>query len=391
MQYNFDEIVNRRGTTCVKWDKSIMDFGESTIPMWVADMDFPAPIEVQEAIKKRSEQSIFGYTYIKDEVYDVVVNSIKENHGWDIKKEWIVFLPGVVDGIATSLNVFTEKTDRVVIQPPVYPRFYSVANAMGRNLLLNNLKLTDEGYKMDLQNLQSTVETEKPKLMILCNPHNPIGRVWTKEELKTLGEICVKNTVIIISDEIHSDIVYKGFKHIPVASICKEFEQNSITLMAPSKTFNVAGLGQAFAIIPNKDLRNTFTTGREGYSWGNIFGITSFEVCYKYGERYKEELLEYLEVNIKFVEKYLKEQLPNIKMHKPEGTYLLWLDMRKLGMNKTQLDDFIRDKVKVRFNEGYSFGKVGEGFMRMNIGCPRIYIKEALDRLKNAVNNLNIK
>ncbi|MBU5590368.1 pyridoxal phosphate-dependent aminotransferase [Clostridium sp. MSJ-4] len=388
MAYNFDEIIHRRGTTCVKWDEGIIDLGEEFLPMWVADMDFPCPVEVHKAIKKRAEHPIFGYTYANEEVYRLIIDRLKNKYGWHVEKDWIVFLPGVVDGIATSINSFTKENEGIIIQQPVYHPFALVPEAYHRKVLVNNLKESECGYDMDLEDIKNIIKRENPKMLILCNPHNPLGKVWSKSELEKLGEICIENNILVVSDEIHSDIIYKGFKHTPFASISKEFEANSITLMAPSKTFNVAGLSQAFAVIPNKELRDSFVRARIGYNWGNVFGITSLEACYKYGDKYIEELLCYLEKNIDFVEKYLKEKLPIVKMKRPEGTYLLWLDMRDLNMPQEELDRFLKEKVKVKFNSGNIFGKLGEGFQRMNIACPRSYIEECMQRLEKAINSL---
>ncbi|WP_055665881.1 MalY/PatB family protein [Desnuesiella massiliensis] len=388
MIYDFDKIIDRKNTTCVKWDEALNCSGEELLPMWVADMDLPCPKEVQEAILSRADHAVFGYTYPKEEVYKLIIDRVRENYGWQIKKEWIVFLPGVVDGISSSVQGFSKEGEGVIIQEPVYHPFKNVVKGLKRVSKNNQLKLAGEKYVMDYENLKKLCKEEDTKLAILCSPHNPVGRVWSREELISFGNACIENDVIIVSDEIHSDIIYKGNKHSCFGAISEEFAQNSIVLMAPSKTFNVAGLSQAFAIITNDSLRDTFIASRVGMNWGNVFGITALEACYKYGEDYLKDLLQYLEENVDYVKSFIEERIPNIKMFKPEGTYLLWLDMRALGMKQQELDEFLLNKVKIKFNSGVMFGEAGEGFQRMNIGCPRSYIEEAMHRLEEAIRTL---
>lgn len=382
MIYNFDQIIDRRNTTCVKWDN---DFEKDILQMWVADMDFTCPIEVQKAIEKRATHGVYGYTYPKDKVYDLIIKRLKEKFSWEIKKEWIVFLPGVVDGVASCTQAFTKKREAIVIQEPVYHPFKAVIKDNDRRVLNNPLKLDNKGYTMNLSDLERIIKEEKPKMLILCNPHNPVGRVWTQKELKELGDLCLKHNVLVISDEIHADIIYSGHRHNCFASLSNEFAENSVVLMAPSKTFNVAGLSQAFAIIPNEGLREIFKKSRAGMNWGNVFGITALEACYEYGEEYLKQLLRYLEGNVDFVKSFLDTRLPKVKMFRPEGTYLLWLDMRDLGMNSKELEEFLINKAGVRFNSGDMFGQAGQGFQRVNIGCSRAYIKEAMERIERAI------
>lgn len=386
MKYGFDKIIDRKNTISTKWDRDVEIYGEDISQMWVADMDFSCPKEVEEAIIKRASHPIYGYTFVKDEVRQLVVDRIKKLYGWEIKKEWIVFIPGVVDGIASSVQLLTKEGEGVMIQEPVYHPFNKVIRALNREKIVNELKLEKTKYVMDLEKLEKSIKEQNPKLAILCSPHNPVGRVWTKEELIEYGNLCIENDITIVSDEIHSDIIYKGYKHTCFGSISEKFAQNSIILMAPSKTFNVAGLCQAFAIVANDELRGKFEAIREGMNWGNVFGIISLETCYKYGEDYQRQLIEYLEGNINFIEKFLAENLPKVKMIRPEGTYLLWLDMRRLGLEEEELLDIIINKARVRFNEGSKFGNCGEGFMRVNIGCPRSYIEEAMNRLAKTLN-----
>lgn len=388
MAYDFNDIINRRNTNCVKWDEAFNNSGEELLPMWVADMDLPCPKEVQEAILNRANHAVFGYSYPKEEVYKLIIERTKEVYGWQISKEWIVFLPGVVDGIASSVQALTKEAEGVIIQEPVYHPFKNVTKGLRRTPLINHLKLADEKYVMDYENLKKLCEDSNSKLAILCSPHNPVGRVWNREELIKFGKLCIKNGVTVLADEIHSDIVFKGNKHSCFGAISEEFAQNSIVLMAPSKTFNVAGLSQAFAIIANDSIRRIFNAARIGLNWGNVFGLTALEACYRYGDRYLEELLDYLEGNVNYIKSFIEEKIPKIKMLKPEGTYLLWLDMRGLGMKQKDLDEFLLNKVKVKLISGSIFGDTGEGFQRMNIGCPRSIVKEVLERLEEAVNSL---
>lgn len=388
MAYDFDKTIDRRKTNSVKWHEASNRLGEEILPMWVADMDFPCPKEVHQAILDRASHPVFGYPYPREEVQELVIHRIKEKYGWQIEKEWIVFLPGVVDGIASSIQCFSKEGEGVIIQEPVYHPFINLIKGFNRVIKNNELVLKDGKHAMNYDDLEKLCEDESTRLAILCSPHNPVGRVWSREELAEFGELCIKNGVTVVSDEIHADIIYKGNKHSCFGSMSWEFAQNSVILMAPSKTFNVAGLSQAFAIIANDSLRNAFKVSRLGMNWGNIFGIASLEACYEHGEEYLKELLEYLEGNVDYAVSFIHDRIPAIKVFKPEGTYLLWLDMRKLGMKQQQLDEFLQSEVKIKLNSGTDFGGPGEGFQRMNIGCPRSYVEEAMHRLESAVNKL---
>ena len=398
MKYDFDSIVERRNTGCFKWDRNKVTFGrEKVLPMWVADMDFPSPQPVIEAVKKRAEHGVFGYAFATDSCYEAVIEKVERAYNWKIKKEWIVFCDGIVPALYSSVKAFTNIGDRVIIQQPVYHPFRFAIQDNGREIANNKLKFDGERYEMDFADLKMQFngsnpaeKSSKAKMFILCNPHNPVGRVWTKEELIKLGEECIKNNCIVIADEIHCDLVYKPAEHTCFASINQEFENNSITFIAPSKTFNVAGLSEAVAIIPNASLRDSFIAARAGNNSGNVFGYTALEAAYRYGDEYLSQLLQYLKGNIDYVIKYVEDNIPKIKVIKPEGTYLLWVDMRGLGLSSEELNTFLIEEAGLGLNDGRMFGEGGGGFQRVNIGCPRKFVEEALIKLKDAIERRNL-
>lgn len=389
MKFDFDSIVERRGTNSFKWDFYKDIFGsEELLPMWVADMDFLAPKKVEEAITKRVEHGVFGYTRNGESYYRSIINWVKKRHGWSIKKEWILSLPGVVPTLSTAILSYTKPGDKILVQTPVYHPFFTVIGGNERVKVENPLIKGKDGYEIDFKDLEEKLKGVK--MMILCNPHNPVGRVFRKDELIKIGELCKKNNVIIASDEIHSDIIYKGHKHTPIASISKELEDITITCIAASKTFNVAGLYASCAIIPNDCLRERFNKKAEALGIGssNLLGGLALEASYTYGEEWLDELIEYLEENRDYLLDFLAKRIPKIKAVKSEGTYLIWLDCRGLNMDSEELKRFIIHDAKVGLNDGASFGTGGEGFMRLNIGCPRKLLNEGLERIERAVNNL---
>lgn len=390
MKYDFDKIINRDNTNSMKWNFNKELFGsEDVLPMWVADMDFSVPPAIVDAIKKRAEHGIFGYSGPDDEYYNSVIGWMKKRHNWNIEKDWFAFTPGVVPGIYWFIRAFTHPGDKVILQPPVYYPFYSAIKLNGCEVVLNPLKFENDRYLMDFDDLESKFDS-RVKLLILCSPHNPIGRVWGKEELMRLGEICIKHGVIVISDEIHEDLVYKEYKHIPFASISDEFAQNSVTCTAPSKTFNLAGLQTSNFIVPNSKIRTEFKNMLENNAimFPNTFGIVALQAAYEHGEEWLDELLDYLHGNLDFLLRYIKENIPKIKVINPEGTYLVWLDCRELGMDPIALKNFMLEKAKVALDDGYVFGQGGEGFERLNIACPRSLLEEGLNRIAKAVNSI---
>jgi len=390
MQYNFDEIIERGGTNSLKYDGKVRYFGTSDImPLWVADMDFRTPDFIMQAIRERVEHEILGYS-IKSEGFDQsVVNWMKRRLGWAIQPEWISFTPGVVSAINFAVLAFTDPGDKIIIQTPVYYPFYTAVKDHNRILLHNQLKYHDGNYEMDLENLESLID-EKTKLLILCSPHNPVGRVWKREELIALGDICLKHNLIVFSDEIHSDIIIKGNYHTPFASVSKELDNITVTSMSPSKTFNIAGLASSVAITSNTELKNRYEQIPKSMhlTSGNIFGNVALEAAYSKGDTWLGQMQEYLGNNFIYLKAFIEENIKEIKVVSLEGTYLVWLDCNVLMKKTGNLNDFFVQKAKTGLSKGTDFGPGGDGFMRINIGCPLSILREALKRIKNAVNAL---
>ncbi|NLJ98817.1 MAG: pyridoxal phosphate-dependent aminotransferase [Tissierellia bacterium] len=389
--YNFDDLIDRRNTNCMKWDRLEELFGGTgLLPLWVADMDFSAPPAVLKAIKERTNHPIFGYNYSSDEYYQAVISWMKRRHNWKIDREWILFTPGVVPALSYSVKAYTEPDDNIIIQSPVYRPFYTTIENNGRNIITNPLIYRDGRYFMDYEDLEAKIDS-KTKLLILCSPHNPVGRVWTKEELTKLGEICLKNDIIIISDEIHFDIVYKGYDHTVLANVSPEIRERCIICTAPSKTFNIAGLQISNIIIPNNELRKKYSLEleKDHIIRPNVFGEEALVAAYNESEDWLDSLLEYLEKNRDFFISFVDKNIPQLKVVKPEGTYLLWVDFSDLGMNSEELRDFLVNKCKLAVNPGEMFGKESGLFQRFNIGCPRSILEEALIRIEKAVNGRN--
>ncbi len=383
LNFDFDKITERRGTDSVKWDLH----DNNIIPMWVADMDFQSPPEVRDAIIKRAEHGIYGYTVESDGFFKAVTDWVYRRHNWAIEREWIHFSPGVMPGIRGILQAITRPGDKVILQSPVYPPFFKAITDSGCHVLNNRLKFENGRYEMDFLDLEEKARDPRTRALILCNPHNPVGRAWTRDELVELGRICLEHEVVVISDEIHCDLIYKEYKHIPAASVCGEFIENTITCIAPSKTFNIPGLKAACLVIPNPKVKREFANTILPKK-ATIFGSAAFEAAYTYGEGWLDALLDYLRDNREFLKEYLKSRISEIKMVEPEATYLAWLDCGDLGMDNEALDRFMLDKAMLWVNQGYLFGSGGEGFVRMNIGCPRSILEKALGRLEEAVKNL---
>jgi cystathionine beta-lyase len=384
-KYNFDEIVDRINTNCLKYDARNSFFGNpDVLPLWVADMDFRTPDFIVEAIKKRAEHEIFGYTFRTEAYTQSIVNWLKNRHNWAIRPEWISFSPGVVAGLTLAIEALSEAGDGVIVQPPVYFPFFDSVKGSGRQLIENPLKLENGRYYFDLEDLRSKI-TPATKLLLLSNPHNPGGMAWTREELSSLTQICLDHKIVIISDEIHSDLIFDGHKHTPVASISEEVAQNSITLMAPSKTFNTAGLTTSFLVIPNK--RHFVAYERvmrlPHLHMGNIFGTIALEAAYTHGQNWLSQLLTYLQENYQVLETFFNEKLPEVKVMRPEATYLIWIDFSAYGLTDEALNKKLID-AGVGLNRGTQFGKQGAGFMRINIGCPRSILQAALERIEKA-------
>lgn len=392
VKYDFNMICSRKNTDCFKWDGIHEIFGrDDIIPMWVADMDFPVAKPITEAIKKRADHPFYGYTKPGPSIVNAVVERMKQKFSWEIQPEWIVFTPGVVPAIHLAIRSLTHPGDGVVLQKPVYYPFFPAVTRSGCQIVNNNLKLVGDHYEMDYEDLEDKFASRKGpsslKAMMICNPHNPVGRHWSEKELIKAGEIAIENGAKVISDEIHCEILFKG-KHIPFASISEEFQENSVVCMAPSKTFNLAGLEISTIIIPNKKLRDEFVGMQSGMvPRPNLFGYTALEAAYRSGDNWLEQVLDYLKANLNFLMDYI-EKIPGIRVIEPEGTYLVWLDCRELGMDGQELRSFMLDKAKVGMDDGFLFGDSGEGFMRMNIACPRPILQEALGRIEGAVLDL---
>ena len=390
MKYDFDEVIERKNTGSLKWDFCEKYLGEKEVlPMWVADMDFRAPQPVVDAVTSIAQLGIYGYGEESECFYDAAVDWIKRRHGWTVKREWIQFCPGVVPALHLLTKTFAEAGDKVIVQPPVYYPFFYAIN-YGDCVVLNNpLKLIDGKYAMDFDDLEKKMD-QRVRMIFLCSPHNPGGMVWSREDLIRLGEICLENNVIVVSDEIHGDLILHDNKHIPFASLSEEFAMNSITCVAPSKTFNLAGLQVSNIIIPNPELAKAFGTSMEKCSLTrpNIFAIEAAEAAYNYGDEWLDQLIDYVEGNHRLLEDYIEEKIPLLKVIKPQASYLAWIDCRSLGLDREELKTFMDKKARLGLNQGYIFGEGGEGFVRMNLGCPRSVVREALQRLEQAVSAL---
>jgi cysteine-S-conjugate beta-lyase len=390
MSTNFDIITDRANTWSLKWDYNDSIFGrKDIIPMWVADMDFPSPPEIIEAIKKRADHGLFGYTKVSEQYDDTVIKWMEKRHNWFIKEQWLTHSPGVVSSIDTAILAFSKVGDKVLIQTPLYHCIHASVLENERQLVTNPLKCSDGFYSIDFEDLDDKLKSGV-NIMILCSPHNPIGRVWSRQELTRISELCIKHKVLLVSDEIHSDIVYKEHKHIPIASISEEMSQNSITCISTTKTFNLAGLAESLVIIPNKTIQNTFqkTLNRTGADMINIFGMIAAEAAFKYGEEWLEDLIEYLQGNLNILTDYINKNISAIKVIKPEGTYLAWLDCKTLLKDERKLREFFVKQAGVGLNDGIIFGTDGSGFQRINFACPRTMLLDGLQRIEGAVKSL---
>ena len=385
--WNFDEPAGREGTNCIKYDRREETFGvNDVIPMWVADMDFNTPDFVVESLQKRLNHEIYGYSFRPAEYFQSMIDWIKNRHNWTIEKEWISFCPGIVPALNFCTLAFTQAGDSIIVQPPVYFPFFSAVESHGRNLIYNRLIESEGKWIMDYNSLIAGIDS-KTKMIIISNPHNPVGRVWTPEELNNLADICLKNNILIISDEIHCDLVLPGFTHTPLASLSEKIAANTITLIAPSKTFNLAGLSTSSVIISNPVLRKSFNRIVDNLHVGNgnIFGTEASIAAYTHGHKWLDALLDYIDHNIEFVKDYCRKMIPEIIPVQPEATYMIWLDCRKFGMTGKDLQNFFVTKAGVGMNEGSTFGPGGEGFMRMNLGTTHQTVMKAMEQIEKAV------
>ena len=390
MKFNFDKIIDRTNNFSAKWSEMNKNFGTNDLlPMWVADMDFLTAPCVMEALKDRLEQGIFGYTTRPSSYNESIVNWLDNRFSWKINQEWLMFSPAVITSISLLIQNLTQKNDKIMIQEPVYSPFHSIVESNERNLVISPLvKLDDGSYVMDYEDIEAKIKDVK--VFILCNPHNPVGRVWTREELTRLGEICLKHNVLVISDEIHSDIILKNHKHTPFASISKEFRENTITCMAPTKTFNLAGLQSSFLVISNPYYYEVMDKAFSilDIKRNNAFSLVATEAAYNYGEDWLYELIKYIEDNVDFAIDYIKNHMPQLKVKKPEGTYLLWVDFSNLNVDKKDLKNALINKGRIALSDGSSFGIGGAGYYRINLACPRSMVLEGLKRIEFAIKSL---
>lgn len=395
--YNFDKIINRKGTNCLKYDYAV-ERGKpaDVLPLWVADMDFTVSEEITKSLHAAVDHGIYGYTQPKDAYYNAITNWMEKNHNWKTKREWIMKTPGVVFALGAAVKAFTKPGDAVLIQNPVYYPFTNIIRDNDRRVIDNTLvyeKRVTEGksqYSIDYEDFERKIVQENIKLFILCNPHNPVGRVWNREELQYLGEICLRHHVIVVSDEIHNDFVYPGFEHTVFANVDPRFAEFTVTCTAPSKTFNLAGLQISNIFISNETLREAFQKeiDKTGYDEPNALGAVACEAAYRGGQEWLDQLKAYLLENLNFLRTYLQEKIPQIHLVEPEGTYLVWLDCSELGISGKELDQFIVEKAGLWLDGGAMFGPSGADFQRVNIACPRATLELALDKLKAAVDNL---
>ena len=385
MKFDFDTVIERRNTNSIKYDPVSRGKPEDILPLWIADMDFQTPVCVRDALVSRSQHGIFGYSEPGASYHSAVKNWYKNRFNWNTEKEWLLITPGVVNALYLAVRAFTKPGDAVLIQQPVYYPFASAAQKTGRELLVNELVYKDGSYIIDFEDFEN--KAKDAKIFILCNPHNPVGRVWTKEELLHMGEICLRYGVIVISDEIHQDIIFSPNKHLVFAALDERFSDNTVTCTSPSKTFNLAGLHHANNFISNEKLRALFKQEYEnsGLSQPNIMGLISCEAAYKDGSPWLDELNNYLDGNMSLLNDFLQSNIPKIKLIKPEGTYLAWLDCHELGLSAKELDEAITKKCKLWLNDGRMFGKGGSGFQRMNVACPRSILKNACEALLHII------
>ena len=389
MKYNFDEVIDRSGNRSSKYDERIKKFGtDDVIPLWVADMDFKTAQPIIDACRKKAEEGIWGYTSRPDSYFEAVKNWEKRRNDWDVDPALMSWSLGVVPALSALIQIFSEEGDKILIQTPVYSEFYDITEASGRVVLENQLVEKDGSWGIDFEAFEKLVK--EVKIFLLCNPHNPLGIVWKPEDLRRMAEICIANNVLLISDEIHSDLIFHGKKHTPVARLSEQIASKIITCVSATKTFNLAGLQASTTISPNLEMKQKFDRFwmNMDIHRNNAFSSVAMEAAYNEGEEWLEQLLHYIAGNFDFIKEYCEANIPKIKPNLPDATYLVWLDCRELGMNNDELRSFMIEKAKIGLNEGYTFGRSLTGFMRLNAACPRSVLEKALRQLKEAVDQL---
>lgn len=391
MTYNFDELIDRRHTGSVKWDGMKNAFGRDDLTaMWVADMDFRTPPFVMDALRQRLEHEVLGYAMPCEGWDTTICHWLQKRHQWEVRPDWLTFVPGIVRGQAFALLCFTNPGDRVLVMTPVYHPFFLVTERLKREAVRSPLDLRDGHYHIDFDRLRH--DLQGCKALVLCNPHNPGGRVWTVDELRRIAELCQESGTLVISDEIHADLTLPPYKHHPFATVSPAAASNSVTFMAPSKTFNMPGVQSSFAIVPDDTLRARFQQFMEAgeFCEGHLFAYIGCKAAFEHGEEWLEQLLSYIQGNIDFTESYLRQHIPAIGMIRPQASFLVFLDCRRLGLEQEALERLFADKARLALNTGTTFGEPGRGFMRLNVGCPRAALKQALDQLAEAVAGLKV-
>lgn len=388
MKYNFDKPVDRTGTDDVKHEGRIEHWGrEDLLPLWVADMDWETPAFITDALRKRLDHSLFGYTVLPKDYWQTVIRWVCEHHGWEMKPEWLTFIPGIVKGIGMAICALLQPGDKVIIQPPVYHPFRLVPQGFRHEVVMNPLLLQEGGsYEMDFEQLERVADS-RCRLLVLSNPHNPAGICWSRETLERLAKFCYERGIIVISDEIHCDMPLFGHRHVPFASVCREAEQNSITFCAPSKTFNIAGIVSSWAAVPNDELRARFFGWLDAgeFNAPTLFAPIATMAAFREGEEWRQQMLRYVESNVNYVIDYCRDNLPQIRPLRPQASFLVWLDCRGLGLSHAQLQHLFVDEAHLALNDGKIFGPGGEGFMRLNVGTQRAVLQNAMERLRKAV------
>lgn len=389
--YDFDQIIDRKGSGDIKHDALLPRWGrDDLLPLWVADMDFATPPFIVDALRKRLEHPIFGYTAMPDELWLSIIDWQQRQHQWTVQRQWLSYIPGIVKGIGFVINVFTHPGEKVIIQPPVYHPFRLTPLANGREVVFNPLKRNAEGYyEMDFDNLEAVCD-EQCKVFVLCNPHNPAGQTWAKETLQRLADFCYERNILVISDEIHADMALFGNRHTPFATVSQRAADISITFGAPSKTFNIAGIVSSFAIVPNAELRTKFFRwlAANELNEPTIFAPIATIAAFTQGDEWRKQMLKYIEGNVLFVEAYCKKHIPGVKPLRPQASFLVWLDFTELKLDHAQLLDLCVDKAHLAMNDGEMFGPGGESHMRLNVGTPRTILQQALEQLAQAVKNI---
>jgi cystathionine beta-lyase len=387
MKFDFDTPLDRRNTCSLKWDYCERILGEpDVIPMWVADMDFAAPPPVVAALTARAAHPAYGYPLVPESFWASIINWLKARHGWEVERGWLARAPGVVPSINLCVRALTRPGDGVVVQTPVYFPFFPAVEKNGRRLIRSSLRYEGSRWLMDFDDLAHKLD-DGARLLILCSPHNPVGRVWTREELTELGRLCLERDVLVVSDEIHADIVFKPHRHVPFASLSSDLAERTVTCWAPSKAFNLPGLNTSFVVASNRKLLDLYRleSQRTGFEMGNIFGLTALEAAYAHGGEWLDEAIAYIAANADFAAEFVRARLPVLDFIRPEGTFLGLLDCRRLGLDDKALGEFFLRRAKVYFNDGPRFGQEAAGFVRMNIACPRSRLAEALERIVRAL------